>query len=313
MQWFLPAYAGGKSYLVGYGNGGGSWDKADTVGNTVDFGLKTSRVVFTSLFGSFFGDWDSANNFLRAPLAGNATGDSLGLVCFWAARPHWFTQHLGMGATMGFCAKTSQNNSLTGGGGYTPPGSYSGYVHIGLVGDPALRLHAVEPPRNLSAVSANTQISLAWSPTTETNLLGYLVYRANTATGPFTRLTASPQAATTYTDPTVTADQSYTYLVRTLKLETSPGGTYQNPSVGSLVTLTANATAASAPLNPSALTVTQNSATNAQLTWVDNASNETGFRIERKTSAGGSYVAIGTVGASVTNFTDSGVFSQGSV
>ena len=310
-QWFSASYAGGKSYLVGCGNGGGSWDSASGIGYSVDFGLKTSRVVFTTLFGSLFGDWDSANNFMRAPLAGNATGDSLGLTCFWGSRPNVFMHPMGLGETAGYCVWISQNGSLTGGGNYQPNSSAG--VHTGLMGDPALRLHTVEPPRNLAASSANTRVTLAWTPSSETNLLGYLVYRAGTAAGPFTRLTASPQAATTYTDATVTASQSYTYLVRTLKLETAPGGTYQNPSVGSPVTLTANAGGAAAPFNPTSLTVAQNSAANAQLTWVDNASTETGFRIERKTNAGGTFASVGTVGASVTNFTDTGVFTQGNV
>lgn len=81
-QWFSDSYAGGNTYLVGYGNGGGSYESASTVGYTADFGLKPSRAVFTSLFGSYFGDWDCDNDLLRAPLAGNATGDSLGLTCF---------------------------------------------------------------------------------------------------------------------------------------------------------------------------------------------------------------------------------------
>jgi autotransporter-associated beta strand protein len=311
MQWFLPAYAGGKSYLMGYGNGGGSWDTASTVGNSADFGLKTSRVVFTSLFGSYFGDWDVANNFMRAPLAGNATGDSLGLTCFWGGRPNRVNHQMGMGETAGYCMRVSHNSAQAGGGGYTP-NIYAG-VHCGLLGDPSLRLHAVEPPRNLSASSANTQVTLAWSASSEANLLGYLVYRADTAVGPFTRLTASPQAETAYTDAGVTADQSYTYLVRTLKLETSPGGTYENPSVGSLVTLTASAGAAAAPANPSSLVVTQNSATNAWLSWSDNSDNESGFRVERKTNAAGSFAAIGTVGANVTTFTDPGAFTHGNV
>jgi len=140
-QWFSASYAGGKDYLVGYGNGGGSYESADTVGNTVDFGLKPSRAVFTSLFGSYFGDWDSANNFLRAPLAGNATTDSLGLTCFWGGRPARFMHHLGMGETVGFATMMSHNSHFW--GVSYQPNSYSG-VHCGLMGDPALRLHIVE-------------------------------------------------------------------------------------------------------------------------------------------------------------------------
>ncbi len=310
-QWFSASYAGGKSYLVGCGTGGGSYTTCSSVGASEEFGLKVSRVVFTTLFGSYFGDWDSVNNFMRAPLAGNATGDSLGLTCFWGGRPNRVTHQMGMGETAGYCMMVSHNSAQAGGGGYTP-NIYAG-VHCGLMGDPALRLHAVEPPRNLSASSADTQIALAWTASTESNLIGYLVYRADTAAGPFTRLTALPQPATVYTDATVVAGQSYTYLVRTLKLERSPGGTYENASVGSFVTLTARAGASAVPPNPTELAVTQNCSTNAWLSWTDNSDNETGFRIERKINAGGSFVSIGTVGAGVTNFTDSGTFAHGNV
>jgi autotransporter-associated beta strand protein len=310
-QWFSPAYAGGKTYLIAYGNGGGSYESAAGVGDTADFGLKTSRAVFTSLFGSYFGDWDSDNNLLRAPLAGNATGDSLGLTCFWGGRPNRFMHHLGMGETAGYGMRASQNGSLAGGGNYVP--NNDARTHSALMGDPALRLYMAEPPRNLSAITSNSCVALSWGASTEPNLIGYHVYRAAAAAGPFTRLTASPQAGASYVDATVSAGQSYTYLVRTLTCESVPGGTFDNLSVGVPVTLTANGAAASAPRNPGSLTVTPLASTNAALAWVDTANNESGFRIERQTRADGAYVPLGTVSANVTNFVDEGVFTNGTV
>src|ERR1051325_8955914 len=41
-----------------------------------------------------------------------------------------------------------------------------------------------------------------------------------------------------------------------------------------------------------------------QLSWVDNSSDETGFKIERKTGTGGTYAQIAFVGANVTSYTD---------
>ena len=43
------------------------------------------------------------------------------------------------------------------------------------------------------------------------------------------------------------------------------------------------------------------------LAWVDGGMNETGFKIERKTGAGGIYTQIAAVGANVTAYSDSGV------
>lgn len=309
MAWFLPTYAGSNTYLVGYGCGGGSYQSANTVGNSSDFGRKPSKVVFTTLFGSYHGDWDAPNCFLRAPLAGNATGDSLGLVCYWAGRPNWFMYQMGMGGTAGRSALTSMNNR-SGSTDHTPDGSSVGYVHLGLMGDPALRLHMVEPPRGLIAVSSGGQVQLAWDASSESGLLGYHVYRGESSLGPFTRLTPSAQAATSYTDAGVTNGVTYTYLVRTLKLESAPGGTYQNLSCASVATVVAGTTT-TAP--PTGLAVAQATGSGAQLTWEDNSADETGFRVERRTNADGTYATVGTVGSNVTGFLDPGPFAGGNV
>ncbi len=311
-QWWN--FAAANSYLLGYGCGGGSYESAGSVGNSLDFGRKASKVVFTSLFGSYHGDWDADNNFMRAPLAGTATGDSLGLTCMWAGRPHWYMHHMGMGEAIGYSARISMNASaaLAGGVGYQPPGSSQSGVHTGLMGDPSLRLHMVMPPRNLTAISANGQVTLNWTAVTETALQGYHVYRANTLGGPFTRLTTTPINVTNYSDATGTPGQAYTYAVRTLKLETVPGGTYLNLSQGELATLTVNAGATPAPANPTNLSVVQFSAVNGQLIWKDNSSNETGFRIERQVNTG-AYTGIATVGQNAITYNDPGPFTQGSV
>jgi len=49
----------------------------------------------------------------------------------------------------------------------------------------------------------------------------------------------------------------------------------------------------------------------AQLTatWADNSSNETGFKIERKTGAAGTFAQIASVGANTTSYTDSSLAS----
>jgi hypothetical protein len=39
---------------------------------------------------------------------------------------------------------------------------------MGLMGDPALRLHIVQPPRNLRSSSASSQVTLGWDASTET-------------------------------------------------------------------------------------------------------------------------------------------------
>ncbi len=307
-QWFTQAT--GNTYLFGHGNGGGSFTSASSVGTSEDFGRKPSRVVFTQLFGSYHGDWDSPNNFLRAPLAGTATGDSLGLVCSWSGRPYWFYHPAGLGENIGYAARFSMNNSGT---NFTPTGFSARGVHEGLMGDPTLRFHMVEPPRNFAATTSAAQVALRWDASAENALLGYHVYRAPSPTGTFARLTPTPLAVTTYTDATATVGDTHRYLVRTVKLESVPGGTYQNASQGALATITVSAAATPAPFGPGGLSVQANTSTQTVLTWVDTAANETGFRIERKVNAGNSFTTLSNVGANAATFTDPGPTSSGNV
>jgi len=297
-EWFGCATA--KSYLTGHVNGSGGPTSFQGGGVSFEFGRKPSRVVFPSAFGSFSDDWDFDNAAMRTILAGNTTGDSLALTCYWTGRPHYFTHHLGMGETFGYAIRNTQNLGTV----YQPSGNSAGNVHVSLLGDPTLRLHMVEPPRNLTATSANSQVKLTWSPSTEASLQGYHVYRAATTAGPFTKLTTTPLSATTYTDTTGTAGQIYVYLVRTLKLETSPGGSYYNLSHGDILSVTVNPGPKAAPLNPSNLTVVLAGNGKAKLSWTDNATNGTGYRIERKTASDGAYASCGTAAAKATSYND---------
>ena len=308
-------HAATNRYLMANGNGGGSYETCGSVGNTADFGRRPFQAAFVSLFGSYFGDWDVTNNFMRAPLAGNATGDGLGLTCFWAGRPTFFMHHMATGETIGYSIRNSMNSQFSAFSNpiYTPVNFPGGGTHLGLMGDPSLRMHIVEPPRNLAATSISGSVNLSWTASAESNLLGYHVYRAATAAGPFTRLTTTPLATPSYSDASGVAGTTYSYLVRTLKMETSPGGTYENLSLGEMVTLMVNASASGVPLNPTSLAVVQQSSVNAQLMWVDNATNETSYRVERKSGATGSFSTLATLGAGATSHTDPGAFTNNEV
>ncbi len=216
------------SHLWAYGCGGGSYFSAGGVGTSGDFGSTPSLAVFTILFGSYFGDWDTSDSFLRAPLAGHA--GSLGLVCLWAGRPHWHLHHLAVGETVGYGARLSQNNA----GAFT-----SGYVvnngarriHIALMGDPTLRMHPVAPAGNPGATSSGGVPVLSWTASADP-VAGYRVYRAASPAGPFQPIRSAPVGGTSYTDRTGVPGQSYSYMVRAGKLESSASGTYFNEAQG---------------------------------------------------------------------------------
>ncbi len=64
------------------------------------------------------------------------------------------------------------------------------------------------------------------------------------------------------------------------------------------------------PYAPANLAATAISSAQIDLSWTDNSSNETGFKIERKTGANGVYGEIGNVGANITTYVDVGLSSN---
>lgn len=67
-----------------------------------------------------------------------------------------------------------------------------------------------------------------------------------------------------------------------------------------------NSTTAVVPLNPTNLTGNNPASSQIVLTWTDNSTNETGFKIERKT-AQTNYTLVGNSNADVTTYTDNTV------
>src|SRR6185369_8688950 len=78
-------------------------------------------------------------------------------------------------------------------------------------------------------------------------------------------------------------------------------------NISLLSNVPSRATSNTPPAAPSGLTATAVSSSQINLAWTDNANNETGFKIERKTGAGGTYAQIATVGANVTTYNNSGL------
>jgi uncharacterized protein (TIGR02145 family) len=70
-----------------------------------------------------------------------------------------------------------------------------------------------------------------------------------------------------------------------------------------------NGNTTAVPVPPSNLTGTVASSTQINLSWTDNSTNETGFKIERKTGTG-TYTVVGTTATNITTLNDTGL-SQG--
>ena len=214
----------GQSYLWSYGCGPGWWDNSFGVGSTQQFATSNLQGVFSILFGSYFGDFDCQNNFMRASMA---TGRIL--TSCWAGYPNWFMHHMGLGETIGYEALLTQNN---GNNHYEPNNPNAGRVHIALMGDPTLRMHMVGPPGTVACTFVNSSAAnIAWGASADA-VLGYHVYRYNNSTQAWERRTASAVTGLTFTDNITGLSGTVRYMVRALKLESGFSGTYYNLSIG---------------------------------------------------------------------------------
>lgn len=210
--------------FVGVGNGG----RTDALA-VIDHGC-----AFNMSFGSYFGDWDNYNNYLRAMLAsGN------GLTSVWSGSPNWFFHHMAMGSPIGYSAFASMNNTNANyslqNGGWQGQG-YS-RVHMGLMGDPSLRLKMVSPPSDLVVTNSGYFTAFSWSPSNEV-VDGYYLYRIDSLAGEIERI--SPLiSGTTHIDSTIVYQMGERYMVRAAAMTTSASGSYENLSLGAMAYTTA--------------------------------------------------------------------------
>jgi hypothetical protein len=211
-----------SSYLWSYGCGGGWYQGASGIGSTSDFAVSDLQSVFTMLFGSYFGDWDTPNNFLRAPLAQGKT-----LTNVWSGRPHWQFHHMGLGENIGYDVRLSQNNSTL---------YFSNFggrvVHMAFMGDPTLRNHIVSPPSNVVATTDGSDITIEWTASEE-EVLGYHVYVKGPSSDTYERWTQVLVDSTLWSLSCLEEEGLYSFMVRAMVLQVSPSGTYYNLSQGS--------------------------------------------------------------------------------
>jgi len=218
-----------QNLLFAFGAGGGSYNSCGGVCSTTD--LVTSKpAVFNMLFGSYFGDWDNTNNLLRAPLASPENG----LTNAWSGRPYWQNHSMALGDPIGYSALVTQNNR-----GLYSYGIFANLIHVGLMGDPTLRLHIIAPPTAVSAKDSfnKTIVNLKWTSSAESSHLGYYIYRASSPYGNYFPLNSTPVTSTAFADNSPFQGTNY-YLVKTVKLTTSASGSYFNTSYGAATVIT---------------------------------------------------------------------------
>ena len=145
-----------------------------------------------------------------------------------------------------------------------------------------------------------TAINLTWDAST-----GATDYKVERCTGagsgctPTVVIAASTTGAASFNDSGLTASTEYCYEI----IATNASG--DSPASAPPVCRT-TAAPVSPPLAPTLQPVTVVSQTQINLTWTDNSPDETGFRVERQLSSGGTWAPIATPAANATSYNDTG-------
>ncbi len=171
----------------------------------------------------------------------------------------------------------------------------SGYSNTATASTQVLPAIPAAPTSLAATAASSSQIDLDWTDNASDET-GFKIERCSgDGCTNFAQIGTVGANITTYNNTGLAASTSYNYRVRAYNV----GGDsdYSN---------TASATTQAAPTVPAAptnLAATATSRSQINLAWTDNATNETGFRIERcKGSTCTNFALIATVGANVTNY-----------
>ena len=206
-----------ESYLWSYGAGGGNYQGASGISNTTRFSTDSLQTVFTMLFGSYFGDWDVNNNFLRAALASGTT-----LSNAWAGRPNWYFHPMGMGFNLGHCAKIAMNNSNT-----YEPGFGGRQIHIALMGDPSLKMFYHQNDVKFDLNLNNRQASISWDTIPGNPDDRALIYKSENGEKP-SFYQSIPISEGIFIDQCLNPGDKYEYYFSTETLVESTTGSFWN-------------------------------------------------------------------------------------
>ncbi|NVM26767.1 MAG: S8 family serine peptidase [Desulfobacterales bacterium] len=151
--------------------------------------------------------------------------------------------------------------------------------------------HEPAMPSHLAAGALSTdQIDLSWTDNSFDES-GFKIERKTGPEGTYSHIVTIGANGESSSDTDLR--EATTYYYRVSAFNSAGNSTYSNE---------ANAT--TYPAAPSNLSATAVSAIQINLSWTDNSSGESGFKIERKTGSGGTYSLITAISTNITSYSD---------
>ena len=149
-------------------------------------------------------------------------------------------------------------------------------------------------PTSLTATAvSSSQINLTWTDNSASET-GYKIEQSPVDNLHYTQVGTVGPNGTSYSATGLNEGTKYYYRVRAYNAIATSGYSSEKNAT----------TLSNTPAAPSGLTITSITSGSVILAWTDNSNNETGFKIQRKQGATGTYTQIGTPGANATTYTD---------
>jgi len=158
---------------------------------------------------------------------------------------------------------------------------------------------AAQAPSNLTATAVSkSQINLTWTDNSN-NESSFKIYRKKGLTGTWALVKTTTVNATYWSNTGLSYGSQYFYRVRAYN---SKGySAYSNE---------ANATTLYPVVAPANLTAVTVSSSQINLSWTDNSTNESSFKIYRKKGATGTWALVKTTAANATSWNNTGLSSN---
>jgi hypothetical protein len=159
---------------------------------------------------------------------------------------------------------------------------------------------APNAPSGLTASAASSsQVNLSWTDNSS-NETGFEVKRAIDSAFTQNVVWIGGIQGTSYSDTGLSASTTYYYKVRA-------EGATQDSAYSAAASATTNASGATIPNAPSGFSAVAVSSTQANLSWTDNSSNETGFEVKRATDSGFTQNVVWIGGIQGTTYSNTGL------
>ena len=140
------------------------------------------------------------------------------------------------------------------------------------------------------------QVDLSWEDVAQ-NEAGYEIERKLTSGGTYALVHTTAADVITYSDNNLTPETSYDYRIRAVN--------------GTNYSLYSNEITAVTGINPpTSLSLTPVSATQIDISWLDNTTIETGYVLERSLSSNSGFAEVVTLGANVTSYQDNSLLAE---